>query len=60
MPDPPTILIITQDLAIAREAEIYCWLENGGLTFLDTNAIGKDEILSHSRPSGGFSGERFD
>ena len=59
MPDQPTILMITQDLAIAREAEFYCWLENGRLTFLDANAIGKDEIFSHDMPSGDFLGERF-
>jgi ABC-type bacteriocin/lantibiotic exporter with double-glycine peptidase domain len=32
MPDRPTLLIITQDDAIARQAQFQYWLENGNLT----------------------------
>ena len=32
MPDRPTLLIITQDSAIAHEAQFCYWLENGNLT----------------------------
>jgi ABC-type bacteriocin/lantibiotic exporter with double-glycine peptidase domain len=37
MTDRPTILIITQNSAIAREAKTQYWLENGYLTLQDSD-----------------------
>jgi ABC-type bacteriocin/lantibiotic exporter with double-glycine peptidase domain len=37
MPVRPTLLIITQDSAVAREAKFCYWLENGKLTVQDDN-----------------------
>lgn len=50
MPDRPTLLIITQDSAIAREAQFRYWLEYGNLTLQDDNRQSKTELFSVGLP----------
>jgi len=38
MPDRPTLLIITQDSALAREAQYCYWMENGNLILQDDHS----------------------
>ena len=37
MPDRPALLIITQDISVARQTQFRYWLENGNLTLQDYN-----------------------
>ena len=43
MPDRPTILIITQDSALALNAQFQYWMENGSLTLQGDQRLSTDE-----------------